>query len=134
MIVLDTSSIIDFLKGDKRLAEIVENAEKKGEPIAVASVSLFELLTPTYHKSMPQKEELLRSFLHNLMVLPLDARASEESAKIMGSLLKIGKPTKVLDSIIAGTAFSNGASALITKDKEFEHVRLVSPLSVEILS
>ena len=45
--MLDTSAIIDFIKGDKNLAEIVKSAEGRGEVIAVASVSLFELLTPT---------------------------------------------------------------------------------------
>jgi len=133
MIVLDTSAIIDFIKGDKNLAEIVKSAESRGEVIAVASVSLFELLTPTYHRKMPKQEQILRAFLHNLTVLPLDAEATEESAKIMGSLLKIGKPTKVLDAMIAGTAFSNGASALITKDEEFEQVKMISNLNIQVL-
>ena len=39
MIVLDTSSIIDFIKGDKRLAETVESAEKRGEAI-IGAISL----------------------------------------------------------------------------------------------
>jgi predicted nucleic acid-binding protein len=133
MIVLDTSAIIDFIKRDKKLAEAVKSAEDRGEPIAVASVSLFELLTPIHHKNMPQKEQVLRAFLHNLVVLPLDAEASEESARIMGSLLKIEKPTKVLDAMIAGTASSNGASALITKDEDFDQVQKISNLNIQIL-
>lgn len=67
------------------------------------------------------------------MVLPLDSGAAEESAKIMGSLLRVGRPVKVLDAMIAGSAFSNAANVLLTKDKEFEEIEKVSRLDIQVL-
>jgi predicted nucleic acid-binding protein len=51
----------------------------------------------------------------------------------MGSLLRIGQPVNALDVLIAGTAVSNGAEKILSRDKDFETVAKVSDLKVEIL-
>ena len=130
MIVLDTSAVIDFAKGDSKLIDLVESSEKEGQRIGVASVTLFELLTPTYHKSMPKKEKILRGFLHEAAILPLDSESAGESAKIMGSLLRIGRPVNVLDALIAGTALAYNADALIARDADFKEIAKVSNLVI----
>ena len=38
MIVLDTSAIIEFVRGDNLLRSIVESAEKRGDAIGLPSV------------------------------------------------------------------------------------------------
>lgn len=41
---------------------------------------------------------------------------------------------KVLDAMIAGSAFSNAANVLLRKDKEFEEIEKVSRLVIQVLS
>ena len=90
-------------------------------------------MVPLRHRSAPQKEHTLRAFLRGVAILPFDERASEEAAGMMGALLKIGKPTKVLDVMIAGIASSVGAKLLVTKDREFERIGAVSDLNIQII-
>lgn len=133
MIVLDTSAIIDFVKGNKQLAQIIKTTEESGQTIAVTSVSLFELLTPVFHKNMQKKERILRAFLHGVSILALDQEASEESAKIMSALLKVGRPVNVLDVLIAGIAYVNNADALIGCDTDLNEIAKVSNLRIQVL-
>jgi len=68
-----------------------------------------------------------------MRLLPLDAEAAEESARIMGSLLRIGKPVNALDVLIAGTAVSSGAEMIIARDRDYEQISKVSELKLELL-
>ena len=134
MIVLDTSAVIEFTRGNQRLTDIVKSAEETGDVVAVTSVTLFELLTPIFHKSMAKKERVLRALLHNVPVLKLDETASEESAKIMSALLKVGRPANVLDVLIAGIAVANGVELLIGTDADLTEIsKVVSSLKIELL-
>jgi len=133
MIFLDTSAVIDLTNGDKRLAAVVRSAEQHGQPIAIASVSLFELLTPIFHKNLSKKERIIESFLHNVQVLQLDSQASEAGARIMAALLKIGKPVNVLDVLIAGIALTNNVDELVTSDSDFDEIAKVSNLRINIM-
>ena len=72
---------------------------------------------------------MVRSFVHQLRILPLDSDAAEESARIMGSLLRIGQPVNALDVLIAGTALSNGAEKIISTDRDYGTIARVSDLS-----
>ena len=101
--------------------------------MGISSVSLFELLHPIHHRKLDRQERILKSFIHQLKVLPLDAEAAEESAKMMGSLLRQGQAVNALDVLIAGTAVSNGAGRVLAKDRDYEKIANVSDLRVEIL-
>jgi predicted nucleic acid-binding protein len=68
-----------------------------------------------------------------MKVLPLDSDAAEESAKIMGSLLRIGQPVNALDVLIAGTVMASGAEKLLSKDSDYEKIAKVSDLKVQII-
>ena len=96
-------------------------------------MSLFELLYPLYHRKLDAQEKVLRSFVHQMKVLPLDSDAAEESAKIMGSLLRIGKPVNALDVLIAGTIMASGAEKVLSKDSDYKKkCRHREPLSIDM--
>jgi predicted nucleic acid-binding protein len=65
------------------------------------------LLHPLRHRKLKEQERIVKSFIHELKALPLDSMAVEESADIMGSLLRIGKPVNAFDVLIAETAMAN---------------------------
>jgi hypothetical protein len=66
-------------------------------------------------------------------VLTLDQAASEESARIMSALLKIGRPINVLDVLIAGIAAVNNAELLIGSDTDFNAIAKVTSLRIRVL-
>ena len=94
--VLDTSALIALLRGNLAVTSAVRDSEAKGEPVAFSSVSLFELLQSVYHRKQLQQERKIRAMAAQSLVLPLDVGAVEESAKIMGSLLRVGKPVNAV--------------------------------------
>ena len=133
MIVLDTSATIDFLKGDKEVVDSIESTQKSSGPLAITTITLFELLHPIYHRKLERHERIIRAFSRQIPVLGLDFAAAEESARLMGSLLRIGRPVNALDVLVAGIAVSNGVHGLITRDKDFEDISKVTGLRILVV-
>jgi len=133
MIVIDTSVAVDFLRGRKEAVSALASAEKSADAIGISTISVFELLHPLQHRKLDAQEKIVRSFVHGLRVLPLDSDAAEESAKIMGSLLRIGRPINALDVLIAGTAVAVGAEEVLSTDKDYERISEISSLKLRIV-
>jgi len=133
MIIIDTSVAVDFLRGRKEAVSALASAEKSADAIGISTISVFELLHPLQHRKLDAQEKIVRSFVHGLRVLPLDSDAAEESAKIMGSLLRIGRPINALDVLIAGTAVAVGAEEVLSTDKDYERISEISSLKLRIV-
>ena len=133
MIAIDTSVAIGFLRGDRASINRLESAQRLTDSIGISSVSLFELLHPIRHRKLLEQEKVVKSFVRQLLILPLDSDAAEESARIMGSLLRVSQPVNALDVLIAGTALANGVESIITKDRDYEKIASVCDLKVEIM-
>ncbi len=99
----------------------------------MTSISLFELLSPIFHRRLLKREKAVRAFARDSLFLVLDAAATEEASKIMGSLLRIGKPINPLDVLISGIAVANGADEIVTSDKDFQTVQKAANISVTMI-
>lgn len=133
MIVFDTSAVIDFLHGGTRTKSVIERTESSGEGVGVTAVSWFELLTPIHHRRLAKEEADVRSFLSRCEILQLDAASAEEASRIMGHLLRLGKPVNAFDALIAGMAVSRRADAIATRDRDFQEVSKVADIKVEMI-
>ena len=96
----------------------------------MTSISLFELLSPIFHKRLLKREKAVRAFVRESLFLGLDAAATEEASRVMGSLLRIGKPINALDALISGIAIANGADAIVTSDRDFQTIQKVANIEV----
>jgi tRNA(fMet)-specific endonuclease VapC len=96
----------------------------------MTSISLFELLTPIFHRRLLKREKGVRAFARESLFLGFDAAATDEASKIMGSLLRIGKTVNTLDVLISGIAVANGADEIVTSDKDFQTIQKVANISV----
>jgi tRNA(fMet)-specific endonuclease VapC len=132
-IVFDTSAIIDFLRRGEKTGKIVEQAQREQNRIAATTISLFELLSPVYHRRLLREEKSIRSFARQALMLGLDFASGEESSKIMGSLLRLGKPVNALDVLISGIAVANGADTIVTADRDFETIQKVASIDVLLI-
>ncbi len=133
MIVFDTSAIIDFLRGGSKSKPIVESLEKAGDSLGITTVSLFELLSPIQHRRLWREEKLVRAFAQRVIVLELDVNAATEASKIMGALLRLGKPINALDTLISGIAVSNGAVKIVTSDRDLKQIEKVADITIQLL-
>ena len=96
----------------------------------MTSISLFELLSPIYHRRLLKREKVVRAFARESVFLGLDAAATEEASRIMRSLLRIGKAVNALDVLISGIAVANGADEIVASDKDFQTIQKVANISL----
>ena len=80
-----------------------------------------------------KREKVVRAFARQSQLLVLDAAATEEASRIMGALLRIGKPINPLDVLISGIAVANGADEIVTSDKDFQTIEKVANISVTMI-
>jgi tRNA(fMet)-specific endonuclease VapC len=133
LILIDTTIAVDFLRGERQIVSRIKSIQEMGDSIGISAVSLFELIHPLRHRKLDDQERHVRSFIHQLNLLALDSNAADESAEIMGSLLRMGQPVNALDVLIAGTALSNGVELVLSRDEDFEKIGNVSDLKVEVI-
>jgi predicted nucleic acid-binding protein len=127
MIVLDTSVLIDFFKGENKSFDIIENSD-----VVTTVITYHEILSGIKHKKAKKEEIFYRRFFSDIKVLDFDIKASEESSEIMARLLNIGKIVNTLDVLIAGIAVTNGADKIVSRDKDFLEISKVTGLEIEV--
>ena len=126
---MDTSAIIDFLRKGEKTRRIIEKEKGRGDIVGMTSISLFELLSPIFHKRLLKREKAVRAFARESLFLGLAAAATEEASK-MGSLLRIGKPISALDVLVSGIAIANGADTIVTSGRDFQTIQKVANIEV----
>ncbi|PIN79760.1 PIN domain nuclease [Candidatus Woesearchaeota archaeon CG10_big_fil_rev_8_21_14_0_10_34_8] len=127
MILVDSTVLIDFLRGEKTAIHAIK---EESVILYTTEINVFELVTGTYAGKKNQKEHLERIFamLSRMIILPLNRKATMKAGEIAGTLLKEGKRIEETDSLIAGIALSNGINTILTQNKS--HYERISELDV----
>jgi predicted nucleic acid-binding protein len=126
MIVLDPSALIDLFRESDQIRDFV------AEDAAATMISCYEIFAGVNHRKARREEQFFRRFFSEMKILDFDMRAAEKAGEIMAHLLTQGNPVNTLDVLIAGTAITNGAERLISRDRDFEKISRVSELAVLI--
>lgn len=114
MVIIDTNVVIEYLKGNAKIASVVDTyGERSG--IAITSLSRYELLQRFY------KDQTLLSFLVDTETYGFDKRASDKAAELWHKLKSKGKMVDDIDLLIASVALSNGEE-LLTLDNGFKNI------------
>lgn len=127
MIVVDTSVLIDYFKGNNKSFDISENSDA-----VTTTITYHEIFSGIKHKKARKEEMFFRRFFSDITILDYDLKASEESSEIMARLLSIGKTVNMLDVLISGIAISNGAEKIISRDMDFLEISKVTGLEIEV--
>ncbi len=114
MAIIDTNVVIEYLRGNAKIANIVDS-NLGGEEIGITTITRYELL------QRANKDQSIISFLSEINVYGFDKRASDKAAEIWHRLKAKGKVVDDLDLFIASIALSNGEK-LITLDNGFRHI------------
>ena len=121
---LDTNTIIQLLKGNQNLIEILEEAEF----IACSVISKFEYLAfPNISKN---DIELFNTFIKKSEIIGLPANNNELHQQILN--IRKDKKLKLPDAIIAGCSVYKNCT-LITADKQLLEIDKVPVLSYQII-
>jgi tRNA(fMet)-specific endonuclease VapC len=116
VVCLDTSVIIDFLNGEKKITELI-NSYALREIISVTTITEYELLK---HKDKI-KREIAEGVINSMQLYNFDRKSAAEAARIFERLNSIGKMINQNDIFIAGIALANN-ELLITRDEKFNYI------------
>lgn len=127
MIVLDTSFIIDYVRGLDETKDLI-----RGKYVVTTVISYHEIMTGVKMSKAKREEKVFRNFFSEIKILNFDLKSADISSEIASKLSAIGKSINVMDVLIAGIAIANGADAIVTADRDFLEIAKVSDLDVVI--
>lgn len=121
MIGIDSDAIIDFLRGNREIVELVNSYT---DELITTEINLFEVFFGVYRNKNLKENEInaTNSFFETIEVLPF--KEGKKSAKILADLYSKGEALDQNDVLIASTLISKGCSKIITKNvKHFSKIK-----------
>lgn len=121
MKVLDSTLLIDLLRGDKGAEELV----KQNDFLLTTQINMFEVIRGLFYRNASaQKIAHAMEMFENIRVVPLDDNGIIKSADISSTLIRQGKTIEDSDCLIAGIALSKGITTIVTRNvKDFEKIK-----------
>ena len=120
--ILETSFIIDFLKGDENAVSKMQSLIDQNILYEITTPTIFELWGGLVNLEKPEKEQQrITSLLEGIIIFPLDEESAKIAGNIDGKLVKRGLKIDTEDSMIAGIAIKNNKKVL-TRDKHFDRI------------
>lgn len=121
MKVLDSTLLVDLLRGDKGAEELV----KQNEFLLTTQINMFEVIRGLFYRNASaQKFAHAMEMFENIRMLPLDDNGIIKAADISSKLRKEGKAIEDNDCLIAGITLSKGITTIVTKNvKDFEKIK-----------
>ena len=130
MVCLDSTFLIDLLRGKNEAAKFLEKYESINEDIFVSSVSVMELTKGAYLSNNPvQEESKIIGLTSSFFELPFNNECAIIGGKLDAELSKKGEIIDSEDIMIAATALQNNQS-IVTRNKK--HFEKISNLKIEI--
>jgi predicted nucleic acid-binding protein len=112
--LVDTSVLIDYLRGHEGAAELVE-AERSVEPLHASEITMLEVLAGM----RPVEEDGTRSLLSTIIWHPVDSAVAEEAGALGRRWLPSHHTIDGADLAIAATAILNGSRLLTRNVRHF---------------
>ena len=122
MVCLDSDIAINFLRGDKETARLINELRKGGKTISITSINEFELWKGALRSNKKDSVRILEMFLGEVDILLFDSRSSKKSAEIFETLKTKGEMVDVLDVMIASIAMTNNELILTNNKKHFSRI------------
>jgi predicted nucleic acid-binding protein len=127
---LDTSIIIEYLRGNQETIDLVNELEGK---TSTSVICLSELYEGVFHSSHPEKnKKVIHAFFHGLNeVYSLNTQIAERFGQIRARLRQKGQMIEDLDIFIAATCLEQGCIMVTRNLKHFERIsnlQLYQPL------
>ena len=122
MVCLDTTFIIDLLRGKEEISSLKDNLDRTESRLAIAAPSVMELWVGAQLVSKSNEEKAkIDELLQSLIVLELNEHNAKLAGEIEAALIHNGQTIDTEDCMIAGIAISNGET-LVTRDAHFARI------------
>lgn len=114
-IVLDTSVLIDHLRGDRGALAALRTAAISGERLTASIVTKIEILAGM----RPKEERATRGLLATVHLVEVDDAIAEQAGAFANQYLRAYPGVDVADYIVAATAWNLGAQLWTRNVKHF---------------
>lgn len=122
MACLETTFLIDLLRGKKEVNEIKNNLDKTETSLTIAAPSIMEIWSGAILAKVHSLEkESIIELINSLEVLFLDDNSAKEAGKIEADLLRKGITIETEDIMIAAIARLHGET-IVTRDAHYSHI------------
>ncbi|MGQ0535406.1 MAG: PIN domain-containing protein, partial [Methanobacteriota archaeon] len=118
--IVDTSFLIDLLRGDTPALNLLERLEESSEALRVPAPCLFELWEGIERSRHPPREaERVNAILQGFPIVGLEARHATRAGKLSGAMIRKGLRPDPLDVLIAGVALEEGERVVTRDERDF---------------
>ncbi|MBI4491474.1 MAG: PIN domain-containing protein [Chloroflexi bacterium] len=124
--IVDSSVLITLERRNLGLSHLRPSLEKGDEKIALAAVTVSELLLGVYRADSAarrlRRESFLDTILEAVPVLPFDLPVARTYGRIWSELAAQGQLIGIHDAQIAATALTHGWGVLTENTRDFQRV------------
>jgi tRNA(fMet)-specific endonuclease VapC len=119
--VLDTNTVIDYFKGRGKVAERMLAVAPR--EIALPAIVAYEVWVGVLgSRNAKRREAQFEQFLSAIDVIALDSASSRRAAELRTALERRGESIGPLDTLIAATALTLGATLVTRNAGEFGRI------------
>lgn len=123
MPLMDTTFLIDLMRGRDRAVDLLEKLEDEDDAIAVSTTTLEEFYRGLATTSLSAAEKRrVADVVKGRPIIPLDARAAERAGLLDAELWARGEPLDPEDACIAGIALTRDEVLVTRRAREFARV------------
>jgi len=120
--ILETSFLIDLMKGRREAVALAEALDRIGEPAYLPAPALFELWFGAGRAAKRREEvERIESLVASFDVMVMNDDDAREAGLLQARLRGKGRTMGTVDIMVAGIAKARGQT-LVTGDRDFSAV------------
>jgi predicted nucleic acid-binding protein len=124
--LLDTDTVIDFLKGYSSIIEFINGLYQQGETLCTCDVVVAEAFAG-FH---PHQREHGQTLLESMRFLPTSPRAARQAGSWRHDFARRGRQLSTVDCLIAATAVDHRATLVTGNVRDYPMVEVIlMPLS-----
>jgi predicted nucleic acid-binding protein len=114
-LLLDSTILIDVLRGDDESLRLLDEAASAGHELTVSAMNLGEV----YGGMRRGEEAFTHEFLQRMICFPVTSSIAERAGRIKNDAARKGKTVGLADMIIAVTALEYGLAVVTDNRKDF---------------
>lgn len=121
--ILDTTVLVDILRGDPAAHETVEELEAEGRLLWVPTPVVLELFEGIERADRPARERIqVENVLEEYTVLPFEMEHARRAGTISGRLIRRGEMLDPLDVQIASVGLVEGHTVLTRNEMDLSRI------------
>ena len=122
-VCLDTSVLVDNLRGKKETVEFIKRLEETGTTLSTTAVNSFELYYGAYRSKRREKNlAATKALFARLVLLDLTDESSNEAGRVLALLEEEGNLIDFRDALIAAIAATHGMPLATSDTENFSRV------------